>query len=423
MTKHKYLRKELLFLLSSSLLALFLLIGCQKQPDLLFGSTYTDVNTGANVVLVDTSTILMSTVLVDSTATSGTGYLMVGAYNDDYLGRVTTRAYMQVVPPSSLPTLDPRADNYDSIGMILFARTGNPYYGDTTVYQTYVVNQIDSLYQFGNNQFAWWSNRSQPLGPDLGSASVRIEPNRPSTGGISNTSQGTGDTVRIPMDPALGQQLYTMIYNKSDTITNNTIFQNWFHGLCLSSGPNIANLIYGFKDSAVMRIYYRENGVVSIGKYIDFALGNKSFQYNNLRPDYTGKPLNNIIRPTQNPQPPPATLSTAIGHVGYVQTIGGLNVKLTFPNISSIALRQDYIGLLRATLVVKPVPGSFSTIWRLPPQVGIYTTDQNNLLIAPVAALGTAGAQTGNLTLDYFHPLNTEYIYDVTNFVKFHILS
>src|SRR5215472_17886737 len=114
MTIHKYLRKELLFLLSSSLLALFLLSGCQKQPNLLFGSTYTDENTGANIVLVDTTTIVTSTLFVDSTATTGTGYLMVGAYNDDFLGKVTSRAFMRLAPPASLPTLDPRADSYDS---------------------------------------------------------------------------------------------------------------------------------------------------------------------------------------------------------------------------------------------------------------------------------------------------------------------
>jgi hypothetical protein len=226
------------------------------------------------------------------------------------------------------------------------------------------------------------------------------------------------------MDPALGQQLYNMIYNKSDTITNTTIWQRWFHGLCLSpGGSGVANLIYGFKDSAIMRIYYRQNGVISTGQYIDFHIANKSYQFNNVITHYgpgsgQGKPTDNLIRPTSRPQVPPTTVSTLTNHVSFVQTIGGLNVKLTFPNIRSIALRADYIGLLRATLTVKPVPGSFSTTWRLPPSVGIYSTDQNNLLGVPIPALGLAGSQTGALQLDYFHPLNTVYTYDVTNFFR-----
>src|SRR5581483_11374350 len=102
---HKLLRKELLFFLSCLLSAFLFIPGCQKQPALNFGSTYLDDNTGANIVLVDTATVDVSTVLVDSTSTSGTGYLMVGSYNDDYLGHVTSRAYLQVTPPPSLPTL------------------------------------------------------------------------------------------------------------------------------------------------------------------------------------------------------------------------------------------------------------------------------------------------------------------------------
>jgi hypothetical protein len=337
---------------------------------------------------------------------------------------------MRVSPPASLPTLDPRADTYDSIGMILFAKKGNPYYGDTTVYQNYVVNQIDTIFQLPDGRYSWFSNNSLPLGPDLGSTSVRIFPNQVTAYG-SNTSQGTGDTVRIPMDYNLGQQLYNMVYNRSDTLTNSTIWQRWFHGLCISpGGAAAANYIYGFRgDSAIMRIYYRENGVVSTGKFIDFNLTDKGYQFNGLtthyggKNGYIGKSVDSLLRPKLNPQVPPVTLSSKTGNAGFVQTIGGLNVKLTFPYLNSIALRQDYIGLLRATLIVKPVPGSYSTTWRLPPQVGVYATDLNNLIGLPISAIGVGGTQTGNLQLDYSNPLNTQYTYDVTSFIKTQILN
>ena len=420
MTKHNFLRKELLFFLSLLLSAFFFIPGCQKQPSLLFGSTYTDDNTGANIVVVDTATINVATVFVDSAATSSTGYHLVGSYNDQYFGTITSRSYFQVDPPTTIPALDPRNDVYDSIGMLLFFKPGNPYYGDTTQFQNYVINRIDTLFQLAPFQVGWFSNSSLPLGPQLGSASVRIEPNRP-VSFSANTSQGTGDTVKIRLDDNLGRQLYNMIYNKSDSANpaKANVFQNWFHGLCLSPDPSLppANIIDGFKDTCVMRIYYRENAVISSEKYIDFPFTNKGFQFNSIRVNRTGKPIANLQLPTQTKQTPPATLSSAIGNAGYVQNIGGLTVKLTFPFLSSVALRRDYVGLLRAQLEVRPVPGSYSQIWRLPPAIGIYTTDQNNGLIAPVPAAASVGAQTGNLILDYFNPLNTVYSYDVTNFV------
>jgi hypothetical protein len=413
---HHYLRKELLFLLSS-LLALFFLASCQKQPSVQFGSTYTSDNSSANIVVVDSTTIDMSTVYTDSTATAATGFMMVGSYADPYLGQVNSRSYLQVAPPSSLPTLDPQLDTYDSIGFVMLFPKGNPYYGDTTVQQTYVVNQIDTLFQFGNFQNGWFSNSSLPIGPDLGSASVTIAPN------FIYTTQNAGDTVKIRMDDNLGRQLYNMVYNKSDTLTSSVNFFNWFHGLCISPAAGSKGIIYGFKDSAIMRIYYRQNGVTSVTKYIDFAMSNKSFQFNNLRPDWTGSPIANLVKPTTSAQPPPLTPSSQTAHASYVQTIGGLNIKLTFPFLGAIAQRPDYIGLLRAQLTVIPLAGTFNTTLQLPPQVGIYTSDVHNTLISALPASGTSGAQTGNLSLNYLFPLNTYYTYDVTNFVKTQITN
>ena len=422
MIKHKYPAKKLLFLLSFFLTALFILSACQKQPALGdFGSQYTNDDASSQIVLVDTATIDVSTAFIDSNATAATGYLMVGSYNDDWLGKVTSRAYFQVAPPPSLPAIDPRIDTYDSIGMIFFFKQGSPYYGDTTQYQTYVVNQVDTLMELPPYYHGWQSSYNLPIGPDLGSTSVRIAPNRPVGAGTiaTNTSQGTGDTVRIRLDDNLGQTLYNMVYNKSDTVKNTNKWFNWFHGLSLSPSSALppANIINGFKDTCIMRIYYRENAVLSSEKYIDFEFTNLSNQYNYIRTDRTGKPINNLNLPTQPIQPPPLTASSRIGNAGYIQTMEGLNVKLIFPYLNAIALRRDYIGLLRAQLTVRPVPGSFSTTWRLPPQVGIYTSDQNNRIIGPVPAIGSGAAQTGNLILDYFNPLNTVYTYDVTSFV------
>lgn len=415
MTKHNFLRKELLFFLSCLLSVFCFFPGCEKQPTLNFGPTYADDNTGANIVLVDTASVDVSTIYTDSTATAATGYLMVGSYNDAYLGNVRSRAYLQVIPPASLPTLDPRIDTYDSMGMVLFFKPGNPYYGDSTQYQYYMVNQVDTLWQLGAFQRGWFSSYSLPLGPMLGESSVKIEPNRP-VNFASNTSQGTGDTVRIRMDDNLGRTIYNMIYNKSDTVVKSNQWLQWFNGLCISPDPSkgVANFMAGFKDSCLMRIYYRENAEISSEKYLDFTLTNKSFQFNNIV-SAAGTGFKSLI--TQDPQTPPAISSATTGHAGYVSTINGMNVKLTFPYLSSIALRRDFIGLLRAQLIVRPVPGSFSQIWRLPPAVGIYYTDLNNLIGTPIPAVGLAGAQTGVPLIDYFNPLNSVYTYDVTTFV------
>jgi len=431
MTLFKYPGKKLLFFLS---VVLFLGTSCQKQPNLLFGNSYTNDNNGANIVVVDTSTVLLSTVYSDSTSTNGTGYLMVGSYNDPYLGNITSRAYWQVAPPSSLPALSPVNDRYDSIGILLFFKKNNPYYGDTTYSQNYVVNQVDSLYQLATFQNGFNSKTVLPLDPDsLGQTGpIFIYPTQRDTVPYISQGAGQGDTVKIRLNDNLGKQLYNMVYSLSDTLKNVTKWLNWFHGLALSSKSVLnsgqTGALYGFKDSCIMRIYYREAGVVSTQKYIDFNITNRSLAFNHLYRQFAdksspGTALDKLQLPTTRVQTPPATVSKLTGNAAYVQTMTGLNVKLSFPYLRAIAQRPDYIGLLRATLTVRPVPGSFSTQWRIPPTLGIYTTDQNNELGIPVPAIGLSGAQTGNLSLNYFAPLTTTYTYDVTAFVKTQITN
>jgi hypothetical protein len=417
-TIHHYLRKELLIVLSS-IVTLFFWAGCEKQPDVgQFGNSNVTDNGSANVVVVDSSTINMSTVYVDSTATAGTGFNMVGSYNDAYLGQISSQAYLQVRPPAGLPTLDPQLDTYDSIGMVLFFPKSNPYYGDTTLAQTYVVNQVDTLYQLPNYATGWYSNQALPLGPVIGSATVSIAPNRP------YTSQNPPDTVLIRMDDALGQQMYNMIYNKSDTMTTLTTFLTWFGGLCISPAAGSQGVMYGFKDSCLMRIYYRSNtGGASVTKTIDFPFYNRASQWNHITNNRTGSPLANLATPNSVTQPPPLTPSNLTGNAAYVDNIIGLTTKMTFPFLNSISQRPDYIGLLRAQLTIIPLAGSFSTTWTLPPQVGIYSTDLHNTLLAPVLSTTSSGIQTGSLVANYFTPLTSNYTYDVTNFVASQIVN
>jgi hypothetical protein len=419
-TIYHYLRKELL-VISSFLAALSFLTGCEKQPNLgQFGLTNVADNGTANIVVVDSSTIVLSTVYVDSVASAATGYMQVGTYNDAYMGQVTSQAFLQVRPPANLPALDPIRDFYDSIGMAILFRKSNPFYGDTTLAQTFEVHQVvDTLYQLPPYSIGWFSNQYLPIGPSLGSTTVTIAPSLP------YTSQNAGDTVKIRMDDALGQQLYNMAYNKSDTLTTLTTFLNWFKGLCITPGAGEpGGTMYGFFDSCLMRVYYRENvNGASVTKSIDFTLYTRPAQWNYITNDRTGSPIASLVTPTNVTQPPPTTPSSATGHASYVDNILGLTTKLTFPYLNSISQRPDYIGLLRAQLTIVPLAGSFSTTWTLPPQVEVFNTDLHNLTGSPVYAPGTGTPQTGSVVPNYLQPLLTSYTYDVTNFVSTQITN
>ena len=410
-----YQKKERFFLFAC-ISALFSLVSCQKQPTLTFGSSYLTDNSSANIVVVDTTTVDVATTLVDSTSTAGTGYLNVGRYTDPLFGAITSRAFMQVTP-GSLPTIS-TFDSYDSICLILQYKKGNPYYGDTSIVQTFQVSQVDTLYELPSYATGWYSKSSLPLSSDiLGSVDATIRPSVPFT------SQSIGDTLKIKLSDDMGKTLFNMIYNKSDTINKSAQWLKWFHGLCIAPGPSSSGCIYGFQDSAIMRIYYHQAAPYVTTKFIDFGITNKSYQFNNITTDRSASVLANLNKPTQLKQSPPTTSSSLTGHAGYLQSITGLNVKLTFPYLQQIAKREDYISILSAQLTVRPVPGTWSTTWTLPPAISIYTSDLNNVAISNVYNSSTGATQTGSMTVNYLQPLQSVYTYDVTSFVKSQITN
>jgi hypothetical protein len=167
-----------------------------------------------------------------------------------------------------------------------------------------------------------------------------------------------------------------------------------------------------------MRIYYHEYAAVTTQKFIDFNITTKGTQFNNITTHRSASPLKNLILPTIPAQTPPATSSGLLAGAGYIQDVTGLTVKLTFPYLSAIGFRQDYLRILRADLTVRPVPGSFSTQWTLPPHIGINLTNQNNISMSALPSSTTGGLQNGSLVVDYLHPLSTVYTYDVTHFIS-----
>ena len=417
MTINNYLKKESALLLS--VLSLFTLFSCQKQPTLKFGQDYLGDDGSANIVVVDTASVLMSTYLVDSSSTAGTGFLQVGTYDDPYFGTISSRAFLQVGLPGSFPSIN-QFDSYDSIGLVMLFRKGNPHYGDTAVNMTYHVNQVTDLYELNEstNQRGFYSNDSLHVDPTpLGSTTFRLYPSVPFT------DQGTGDTVKFRLNQALGEQMYNMIFNNSDSIKKSVNFLNWFHGLCISPDAGSKGVIYGFSDSVLLRIYYHEVGTTTTLKTIDFGITNRGFQFNNITTDRSATSLAKLNKPTEAIQTPPTTLSDSIGQAGYVQNITGLGVKLTFPYLNGIAHRQDYLSVIRAILTVKPVPTSFSTTWTLPPALSLNLTDHNNQIGAALPSSTTGQAQTGGMVVNYAAPLNTVYTYDVTNLIKSQITN
>ena len=400
MTRKCNLRRRL----SLYLLPVLLLLGmfsCTK-PSINFGTNFSSDN-NTNVIGIDTFSVKMSTVFLDSFPTSGSGTMLLGQYKDPYFGNIASRSFSEITYPGTLPTLT-NLSVYDSMELIM--EINKKFYGDTSKVQRYFVSQLTGLLNYPGIQTAFYNLNSIPYDPTvLSSVDVQINP----TAGF--TSQKTGDSVKFRLPDSLGQHFFNLLYNQSDTVKTAATFRGYFKGLTIYPDSTLPGAIFGFKDSIFVRLFYHEPGVVYQSKFVDFPYTNKNNQFNNISVDRTGTPAETISR--QNPEIP----SAASGNASYLQPATSIYIKLLFPTISNLLQYPDYLSVMKAELTVKPVDGTYSPIFSLPAQVNLSTTTEANTL-GP-----TLNAGTGNLTVDYLYGANTSYTYDITSYIQQQILK
>ena len=390
-----YLRQQSIpFLLS--VFSLLILSACTK-PDIRFATPYTGSN-ATNVVQVDTFAVQVSTVFLDSFQTSGTKAQLLGRYIDPFFGVVTSQSFTDIGTPKPLPAIT-NVSVYDSI--VLIMRIDRTFYGDTTKVQGFLVNQLTQVMNFPYNQNAFYNIDSIPYNPTvLGSAYVQINPKA----GV--TSQRRGDSVVITMPNSMGEELFGLLYRQPDTLLNSSIFRGYFNGLTVRPDINYPGAMYGFMDTLDLRIYYHEPGVVTVYKTVDFRTINQSTQFNKIGSDRTGTPLAPLT------QANPELQSTATGNQVFFQPITSIYTKLLFPTISNLLGYQDYLAVMKAQLVIKPIAGTYSPTLSLPPTINLAPTTYANT-IGPVLPYGN-----GSLNIDYLYGTNTSYSYDITTYIQ-----
>ena len=398
--------KRYRFIFFSFLFVIFFFISCDK-PTIDFGSTFI-TNTNTAVVVIDTATLTLSTISVDSFPTTATGTQLIGRYQDPYFGTITSESFLQIGPPASVPVISNQV-GFDSISLIL--RLNKTYYGDTTTAMRFDVSQLDSVITLPQPyiQSTFYNNSFIPFNPiPWGASVVSISPT------ALHTSQNFQDSVKIRLPDSIGMKLLNLMQFRSDTVTNLNSFLSYFKGLCIYPDPSSSGVIYGFRDTAFIKLYYHEPGTITNYTYTIFPFSVKSHQFNNISFDRTGTQLANIGNPIYNVPntgthelPASATTDSSV----YLQGATGLQVKITFPYITNLLQLPDYIGILKAQLILQPKAGTYTPELALPPQVNISQSNTTNIV-------GLTVASGGNLIVDYIYGQNTYYSYDVTNYIK-----
>jgi hypothetical protein len=366
---------------------------CDKE-----GFTYDNIvdNPGTEYLITDSVTLNMSTVYMDSIPTSNMGVALCGINNDPVFGKVSASSYWQVKAFSG--TTIPDLAVFDSMVLMVHPQYG--VYGDTLQPQHIEVYRVtqeikkpsSNAYLYSNYSF---STESTPLG----SRQMVIRP--------------YWDTVyKIRLNDVLGKEFFTLTKNKSQTITDQTRFSEYFRGLALKPGAN-SRIITPFRadDSLNLRMYYHTDGSEISQSYADFAVYNSGLQFNHV--DYervAGSPLT-ALNATNKTLP-----STSSGNKVFVQPLTNLIARIDMPYLKTFTMLHEYSKIMRATLTVRPERLSYLYPYTLPPALTLCEINSGNQITDTLASPTTGAVQYGSLVTDLVYNVNTAYTYDITNY-------
>lgn len=368
-------------------------ISCTKA-DINFGSQYVG-DSYTQLVTIDTFAPQISTLYVDSFVTNASGTALMGIYNDPDFGRVSSTSFFELTCPSFVSTADYSGTLLDSIALVLNP-TGN-YYGDTTKSLTLNVYKLPVNIEYKNNNQAFYNKDSiGPYSELLGSKTFNLRPH--------------GGEMSIRLSDDLGNTLLQLYKDKGADVQSTTNFVNYFKGIAIGAAGNDGCMM-GVKDSITMRLYYRLRSATRQDSSIVFTLNNREHQFNHITIDRTGSVIagitskNNLIS------------SELTQNAAYIQAITGTIAKIQFPALHDLLKIPGYTKLTKAVLAIRPVTGTFNSLYYLPDSLRLSTTDITNK--TGTSLTNSAGdVQYGSLQVDNLYNLATYYSYDVTSYIS-----
>ncbi len=354
----RYFGQGLLMLL----IALFIFSGCQKADNIGLDIDPQDSIQGKLIVDFNVNTV---TVRDDSLNTSNIGQYPLGSLNDPLLGTTESSIAMQLNLPSTGFTFGEDAA-LDSV--VLIMPYGNDFYGDSTS-TTFNVSIHELNEKFGQSYASnkTWNYGSESLGTREGTRFAWRDSIR-----ITQQVKGGPDTlVKVP--PQLRIRLGDTFKQRLKTATaanfaSSSAFTNFLKGFYLKAskqnsqigGIGFFNL--GASDvTSRMDVYY-SNKNSSGGRDTLTASFNLAGAAPAIKHDYTGTPVEEQL------EDPSKSYSTV-----YVQPMGGLKTKITFPDLKKLK-ELGTLAINKAELVVNVEDGTTNPLE--PSQaLTIYQTD------------------------------------------------
>ncbi|RNL49633.1 DUF4270 family protein [Pedobacter jejuensis] len=418
----KFTKQDLLTLL----IGLFLFASC-KNPNGV--GLDVDPNSVIQGTLVNDQLVTSQTVKEPDFITSTLSQYPLGYITDPVFGKTEASVGMTVWP--SELNLDFTSATLDSAVLVL--NLGTQFYGDTTS-SRYSID----VYQLTAPIAKYKASDAIPHSATLlGNFNSRIFPTTPIK--ITDIVKGGKDTlktvkaqIRIPLNKAFIQS--NILSLPTTGTSTNDKFAQYFKGLYAevnktsSTGTGgVAFLDFAGTNSYLQLVYK----TTSTSNVIDTLF--KNFPINtttgqivtaNIKHDYTGTAVK-----TQLDNPGSTTSPTQYG-ITYLQALGGVKTKISFPNLKNFTATYGKAIVNKAELVVDLSSGTFAYPFNAPQRLSLYRWDiaEQNVNVPDHDQQGTTstGATNAGDTRakgdaefgGYYDSLKNRYVFNVSAYVQ-----
>lgn len=374
----------------ATLILLFLLLSCEEKGEITVGS-----QESFKLLTIDTLTLSISTIHVDSVATNGSS-LLLGKYDNPRLGPITIKSYFQ--PSLGNEDLPEEEDSYDSLGLIIYPYLKHYGPGGNQTINIYKINEEfkpedgDEFYQFNELTL-----ENAPIG------SFILEANR-----------NPEDSIFIKLLDVLGNDLFQKAIERNDILKDNSDFKKYLDGFAFvpeDQNANVINsLLFNDKNIKFKLYYHRDLANGNVNKEYEFPINSTGHRFNQVQPGGNNSLISQIISNKE-------LHSKQTSGMSFIQGSSALVTKINIPYLQDIETAFYPYALNSAVLEIRPATGSHSKDTPLPEEISLLYLSKFDKLDEAFIVPPEGRSNTANLELDEEQGQYTKYEIDVTAFI------
>ena len=384
------------------LLLLLLLAGlcsCDART-LEIGENWLEKHT--RVVIIDTCTVELSTVLLDSIPTSGADRIMTGIYRSGIFGETTLIPYLTFNRTTDFSVNEGERLRFHFDSLTLVLPYSNMYCGDTTRQMTLALHRLNERVELNDKGALYGHSRFSYDSQPLLTQSFYPKP-------------ASGRNLEIRLPDELGAEFLAKLINSDKEMESNEDFQKYFNGLVLVPDPSCEAQVsfMGRLDSlGWMRLHYHTLSHERVDKEIDFLLSKNIF-FHQIDIDRTETAFDGLSWKNND------ISSRRTDNTAMIHGLAGTYTKIEFPHLNEILKLGDHGHVVSANLTIHPLKGSYGKHNHSPlaDTVEMYISNEVNITTGAITNQNQE-IQSGSLSYSDHFQEETYYSYDVTEFIS-----